>query len=320
KNFSFKLEATPGKEAAANPSPFPFPVVPNCTYLHWSKWDAAGLTTLVLKWINLADRLPLSDLRQILLTCQDTLCTFEYAGVSPYSAPDDVVIQVTLPALERLTLAYLDSFSHLVQLMHVPNVKSLSLRDLFFSPDKEQPIRRRLGNAQRTLIGQILSLVSYTKLQSFSIAGESSVPRYASFSEFLLSQPHLESLSIHGYGEWYYDGLLDAPVRPEGLLPRLSHLHIAGRTITRYVLGFLHQRIEKKMPPLEKLTVGTSGELFLVTMRSSFMDVAKTVTVVSEPIPQHYTPLNEVTIIEDGTLAFTLTPPSSPMLGPSMTV
>ncbi|KAG6856965.1 hypothetical protein H0H87_011635 [Tephrocybe sp. NHM501043] len=304
------------RDPPKEPFPFQVPFVFRNLGLSWAEWNTIGLTTLALKWINPADRLPLEDLRIMLLTCSTTLRCFEYVGISPYSNPTSSIPPVTLPALETLTLAYADSFNPLMQLLHVPNLRSFSLRDLFFSPDFQRPFPWLSRNANPTDIAKVFGLIYSLQLREFAISGVRYSPFPKAFSDFLLSQRRLESLSIYGCLDKYHRAVFDLTVDAKDMLPALSHLHIAfvENDIADQVLSFLGRRADSKLTILDKLTLAKNSESFIMSHLDHFTEAARMVSVVSDPVYQLHIPLDEKTIITEGKLFITPTPPSSPDL------
>ncbi|KAG6841593.1 hypothetical protein C0991_009349 [Blastosporella zonata] len=284
--------------------PFPFPLILRDNDLSWAEWNATGLTMLVLKWIYSADRLPLDDLRTIISTCQPTLRHFEYVGISPYSVRGADITPITVPALETLTLAYADSFVPLAKLLHAPNLKSLSLRDLFNSPDFKRPFAKlSLQNSQPTDLSAVFELYDNIQLNEFSISGERYSQSHEALRSFLFSQSKLKSLSIYGCSGLYCDHVFDIGVDPKDMLPSLTHLHVVcDYDIAEKVLNFLRRRKERKLAPLDKLTVAKNSETFVILKRELFIEVAKAISVVSDPVWQLHVPFDEKTIIVDGNL------------------
>ncbi|KAG6905723.1 hypothetical protein DXG01_001136 [Tephrocybe rancida] len=309
------------RDRSIEPHPFPFPLIFKSTDLSWAEWSETGLTVLILKWINREDRLPLDDLGKALSTCSSTLRIFEFAGVSPSApAPDTVILPIRLPVLEQLSLAYANSFVPLAQLIDAPNLKCLSLCDLYQCPHEERPfpnlsLYNDLVSADPTDVVMILELYHRIPLLAFKISGERSSLLPTAFRDFLLLQTKLRYLSIYGCSEKYHKAVLDSTIPTKDMLPELNELQIVSkRHIADKVLGFLRRRMVSKLAPLRKLTIASRDEPYLLLERELFMGTAVTHSVVSDPVSQVYIPFDEKTILSRGLPVAIPTPPASPVL------
>ncbi|KAF8063381.1 hypothetical protein FPV67DRAFT_1506312 [Lyophyllum atratum] len=280
--------------------PFPFPIIFRNFGLYWAEWDATNVTSIVLNYVGPDDRMDMEDLSQVLTACRSTLRSLELVGAAPFwDSSNYAIVPVTLPALGTLKLGYADNIVPVVELINAPNLKSLTLRDLYDVPDFERPYPKLSPGAQPTNIADIFRLLQYTDLTELAIFGEK-YSKGAGFREFILSMPNIKSLSLYATADEYYKVLFD-PTLSEDITPLLSRLLITPMKFLEPFLYFIDSRGEAKLPLLAKLVVSESCEAFVHDHIEEFVARVPSISTIADPTPRVYTPVDERDIVDFGT-------------------
>lgn len=251
--------------------------------IEWAKWDTSTITSLMLNYIGPEAKLSLRDFREIFTHCRDTLAHLELLGFAPTYDKKRPVPRITLPALETLSLGYIDNIVPFVELVHTPILQSFTLRNIITTPENHlyEPKRDWYGGMRGTNVGRIFELMQGVPLRHLAIFGEQF--GFVEFRGFLLGLTGLKSLVLYAAAEAYYDVLFDGEV----LLPSLSDLLITYVDHTRSLGPFLRRRAEAELPLLQKLTLTNDCVLLMESeeeLLEEIMEGCSSISAITDPI------------------------------------
>ena len=276
------------------PRPFPFPPVHRTNfYITWSLWNTSGLTSLVLRYVGEQDKIRLQALHEMLLQCRLTLRRFEWVGLAPIVDPDRHIPNIHLPAMEALNIGYLDDVVPLLNLLDVPNLKSLTLRDILLTPDLDRThvLPEVLGD---TDMKYIFHFFQRNQLTDFALFGEVHC-QIDEFRQFLLNMKSLETLTLYCCADEYCVALFDPDISPDAMVPSLKRLLITPIGYTGSLVLFLQDRIRTGLLPLRQLTMTTDGMTVIQEegLLPELMKGAVSISTVTDPWPTEYTVFHE---------------------------
>ncbi|KAF9467651.1 hypothetical protein BDZ94DRAFT_1294966 [Collybia nuda] len=272
-----------------NPPIQPFQIAGTSRHglIEWAKWDASTITSLTLNYIGPESKLSLRDFHEIFVHCRHTLTRLELLGFAPTQDKKDPVPRIALPVLETLLIGYIDTIVPFMELIHMPRLHSLTLRDILQTPENHlyKPRRDWYFGMQATHVGRIFELMQGVHLTHLAIYGEQfGFP--AEFRHLLLGLKALKSLVLYAAAETYYDVLFEDQI----ILPSLSDLLITYVDHTRSLSPFFGRRAAAKSQPLRKLTL--TNDCVLVMEAEGFLEGVMagcpSISAITDPVLEMY--------------------------------
>lgn len=251
--------------------------------IEWGNWNTSSITTLKLNYIRPEATLSVGAYRAIFTHCRGTLAHLELLGFAPSDDKNRPVPRITLPALETLSLGFIDNILPFVQLIDTPVLRSFTLRNIVATPENSgyEPLQHWRSRMWGTSMARVFELMHGMPLTHLAIYGEMYGPA-VEFRGFLLSLTKLKSLELYASANLYYDIVFDSEV----LIPSLSDLLITSAHHIRYVDAFLRRRMTAGLPSLRKLTITKDGVSFLMNRSDKHLIIegCSTITAIADPI------------------------------------
>ena len=289
-------------------------VIPPIFHHHlvdWGSWNTTGLTALTLDTTHLWNKPDLDDIYRALANTSHTLQRFEFQGFAPDIADDELAIWLPLefPALRSLTVICHDDIVPLLQLMSIPALDSLTLRDFIICPTSTtvtdpMDIDESFSFDPDGLLQTIKQWTSITRLEIFGIDDLPSDDE-SGLLDYIKSLNQLSSLVLYGIGTatliahtLFMHDPTEAP-----LLPKLSHFLLAIIEVmpNNDVCNYLIARQHHTLPRLQRLTINLDCLQYLDKLdRIDFArDGCDNFFVLFEgPIVGKYKPIEEIIVPE----------------------
>ena len=290
-------------------------IIPPVCHHHlvdWGSWNTTGLTSLTLNTTRLWNKPDLDGIYHALATTRHTLQHFEYQGLAPYVNVTEVArLPLEFPVLRSLAVFCHDDMVPLLQLMIIPALDSLILRDFIIYPTSTVIYPIDLDGLILTfdpdgLLEVIKQWTTITHLEIFGIedlpSDEISPPELLNY---IKSLNQLSSLVLYGIGaatSIAYTLFMHDPTE-NPLLPKLSHFLLAINDISPDddLCDYLIARQCHKLPRLQKLSLNLDYVRHLDELGSIgfLMDASHDVFVLHDPDVGKYIPIHEVNLREE---------------------
>ena len=273
----------------------------------WDLWSPTGLTVLTLETACLWNKPDLNDIYHILSTTCCTIQHFKYLGL--ISSIDDTEVNrnhLEFPELRSLTVFCNDSMVPLLQLMIIPNLESLILRDFVTHPAAipTTELMEEIDNDTLTfepedLFQAIKQWTTITRLEIYGIdepSDDLSSPR-PELSNYLESLNDLSSLVLYGIGAAtsvaYALFMLKKP-----FLPNLSCFLLGispNNDLSHHLCDYLIARQCHQLPRLQKLSVnlGYIRQLCNLNRIGVLWESSDDIFVVADPEVGKFIPIEE---------------------------
>ena len=291
------------------------PPVCHLNMVHWDLWNPIGLTVLTLDTTRLWNPPDLDDIYHALATTSHTLQHFEYRGL--FACTDNAEVnartRLVFPALRSLAVLCHDNMVPLLELMIIPALDSLSLRDFtvypaipaIFVPEPIDIDELTLTFDPDGLFQVIKQWTAITRLEIFGI---DDLPSHHLSSPELLtyikSLNQLTSLVLYGIGaatSIAYTLFMHDPTE-EPLFPKLSCFLLGIVEMSPYdtLSQYLITRRRHQLPRLQKLSINLDYALHLCNLNciDILCDSSDEVFIFADPEVGNYIPISEVKFSE----------------------
>ena len=282
------MRFTTVREKASHPfaksHPFQLPLTGSIEFAHlnWSTWHMRSITSLTLNYLEFGTgvRIPNQDLCAILSRNLGTLEHLEIIDHAPIVAMLDYPYVVTLPRLKSLSIGYVraSTLVPLVQTLHLPALRSLSIRDVARAPQNSTPkyvwgVKHDFGYSEGGM-GLLKALHRFNTVTHLEASGvrcpEPSV---------LMDELTLESLTLIDSDDLLRSLICSVPAPRNGwktnCSPGLtrSALSVVELTVTSQCHAlfseYLVKRLDSRCLPLRRLTLSPC------CLHSAFVDNIK---------------------------------------------
>ena len=282
----------------------------------WHLWKPTGLTALRLDTTSLSNIPNLNDIYNALASTRHTIQHFEYVGlVACIDTGVNIRTRLVFPELRSLAVLSHDDMVPLLQLMIIPDLDSLVLRDFIACPHIPTiPALELLQIDELTfdpdglLFRVIQEWNSVTHLEIYSIddlpSDDSSPPPH--LLNFIKSFNRLSSLVLYGIGAatslskiLFMHDSADEP-----LLPQLSHFLLATDNMPEGpnddLCHYLVARQDHNLPRLEKLSVNWAYIQRLIELNriNILWESSDDIFVIADPEFGIHIPIEEENLLE----------------------
>ena len=298
------------------------PVRRNILDIIWADWQARNVTSLIIDYFPESVRPTINDLHIFFTHNQSTIERMEFRGYAPQVRPimgdedPDSLPVITLSALRSLTIGYVypRNYVTLFYFLSLPNLTSLTLRDICRYCEENTPanleelmiIPEPLNSSP--LLSSFSHPASITHLACFGVQCDE-----APCVEFMQTLTNLRSVILYDSERTFFNAICASfPAKP-----RSSSVPFAGQSLSRFLItnttalaiaGYLTQRQQERLPPLEKFTFSEDCTLppsLLTVLSEAFLSnlarQANLVTLI--PVPHFtatYVPWEEYVLLSDG--------------------
>ena len=292
------------------------PPICRLNVVHWDLWNPTGLTALTLDTTHLWNPPDLDGIYHALATTCHTLQHFEYRGL--FACIDNTEVntrtRLVFPALRSLAVLCHDDMVPLLELMIIPALDSLSLRDFTVYPAIPTiPVSEPIDMDELTLtfdpngLFQVIKQwTAITRLEIFGIGDllsddPSSSPELLAY---IKSLNQLSSLVLYGIGaatSIAYTLFMHDPAE-EPLFPKLSSFLLAIIEMSPYdtLSQYLITRQRHQLPRLQKLSINLDYALHLCNLDciDILCDSSDEVFIFADPEVGIHIPISEVKFFE----------------------
>ena len=280
------------------------PPVSSDSLVCWELWCPRGLTTLTLETVGLWNKPDLDDIYHLLATTCHTLQHFEYLGA--ISSIDDAQLNrnhLNFSELCSLSISCNDNMVPLIQLMIIPQLKSLTLRDFVTHP-AATPAAELMADIDNDTVmfdpddvfQVIKQWTTITRLQIYGIDEPfDDLSQRPELSEYLESLNDLSSLVLYGIGA-ATSVAYTLFMHEKPLLPNLSHFLLAISPNTGNDLcDYLIMRQRHRLSHLQKLSInfGYFRQLSNLNRMGVLWESSDNIFVIADPEVGKFIPIEE---------------------------
>jgi hypothetical protein len=293
--------------------------------VHWDLWNPTGLTALTLDTTHLWNKPDLDDIYHALATTRHTLQHFKYQGLVACidNAEVNTRTRLVFPALRSLAVLCHDDMVPLLELMIIPALDSLSLRDFIVYPAISTiPITEPIDIDQLTLTfdpdGLFQVIKQWTTITHLEIFGIDDLPDLPfddlspppELLSYIKSLSRLSSLVLYGIGaatSIAYTLFMHDPTE-EPLLPKLSCFLLAIVEMSPYddLSHYLITRQRHQLSRLQKLSINLGYVRHISNLNRGIdilCDCSDEIFVFADPEVGKYIPIEEVKLLERSRLS-----------------
>ena len=285
----------------------------------WDLWNPTGLTTLTLDTTCLWNKPDLEDIYHLLATICNTIQHFEYKGLIACidNAEMSIRSHLEFPELRSLAVLCHDNMVPLLQLMIIPALDSLTLRDFIVYPStvptatelvEMDELTINLALDQDGLFQVIKRWTTITHLEIYGIDDLSSDDLSSSRPELLAYIESLNQLSyliLYGIGfatSFAYTLFSRDDQAGQPLLPKLSCfvLAVVQMSTNNDLSHYLIARQRHHLPLLQKLSINSEyvQHLYDLNRIDILWESSKKVFVIDDPRVGKFIAIEEVNLLE----------------------
>ena len=277
----------------------------------WELWNPTGVTALTLDTTGLWNKPHMDDIYHILSTISHTIQHFEYKGLIAFLDDTEVGTwsRLEFPELRSLAVLCHDNMVPLLQLMIIPALDSLTLRDFMVYPstisadpavdlmDVDDLITHTFDQD-----GLFRVIKEWTLITDLSIYGIDDISLPTELLAYIKSLNQLSSLVLYGIGAATFIAynLFSHDEAEEPLLPNLSCFLLAvdemsqNNDLSHYLLA----RQRHQLPRLQKLSInlGYAQHLSDLNRIDILRHNSNNIFVVADPEVGKFIPIKEVNL------------------------
>ena len=280
------------------------PPVSSDSLVCWELWSPRGLTTLTLETVGLWNKPDLDDIYHLLATTCHTLQHFEYLGA--ISSIDDAQLNrnhLNFSELCSLSISCDDNMVPLIQLMIIPQLKSLTLRDFVAHP-AATPAAELMADIDNDTVmfdpDDVFQVIKqWTTVSRLEIYGIDEpfddLSQRPELSEYLESLNDLSSLVLYGIGA-ATSVAYTLFMNEKPLLPNLSRFLLAISPNTGNDLcDYLIMRQRHRLSHLQKLSInfGYFRQLSNLNRMGVLWESSDNIFVIADPEVGKFIPIEE---------------------------
>ena len=283
----------------------------------WDLWNPTGLTALTLDTTQLWNKPDLDDIYHVLATTCNTIQHFEYKGLIACIDDNEVDTRnhLEFPELRSLAVLCHDNMVPLLELMIIPALNSLTLRDFIVYPETipttpaidSDSIQMDIDELNLTfdpegLFQVIKQWTSITHLEIYGIDDLSSddISPPPEILTYIRALKQLSSIVLYGIGAATSIAYTLFMHTELPLLPKLSHflLAITEQSSNNDLCDYLIARQRHQLPRLQKLAINLDYVQHLSD--SNRLDILKessdNIVVFADPEVGKFVPIKEVNL------------------------